>query len=560
MNTDPNAQPTGANPGDPTQATGTAGAGTGVTDPTATAGTGGAAGAGGTTTPPASTCVPGIPPTSQVTRLLNREYDTVVKDLLGVTSIAAANNQPPSALLNTDFDGPIDTFTWNAYQDVAANIASEVIAGPNKANFIACDPATVATCYEDTIRTFGRKAFRRPVTEDEVARFMTLTTIQPAGTPDEIAEALLYAFLVSPSFIIVPEMSAVAEGTALKLSSDEVAMRLSLLLWGSVPDAELSAAADADQLQTPEQILAQANRMLQVRDKAAAQVAAAHRDYLVMNDASHWWKISHDPAVFPSYSDALRPALQAELDSFFEDVVFSGGSFQDMFLSNVGFVNQDTAALYGLDPAAYGPDLTRVELTDRPGFLTRAGFLSSFSSPSATSPILRGAFITVNLIGVNPGAPNPDNLTKTAPPGNYQTRREEIEALTSPAECAGCHAPYVNPPGYALENFNAVGSYQTVDSYGGPINATADVAFTADNIKTITTPVEMMQEIATNPNSMRIYAERLVAYGMRRPANENDACLVESIQAKLAAGGYTALNLFADLTQADSFRLRTVGN
>jgi hypothetical protein len=287
---------------------------------------------------PAGDCA--IPTTSQVPRLLNREYDNIVRDLLGVAALADGN--PPSSLLNADYDGPMDSIIWNAYQNAAATIASEVIGGANKANFISCDPAAVPTCYEDTIRQFGREAFRRPVTDEDVARFTALTTIEPAGTADEIAEALLYAFLVSPSFIMVPEMASVAEGAGIQLSSHEVATRLALTLWGSVGDDELNAAADAGMLSDKAQILAQAERMLQNREMAGQQVSMAHRAYLVMDDASHWFKISHDSEIFPSYSDSFRPAMQAELDMFFEELAFNGGSFQDVFLSTTGFVNQDT--------------------------------------------------------------------------------------------------------------------------------------------------------------------------------------------------------------------------
>jgi hypothetical protein len=501
-----------------------------------------------------------IPPTSQVPRLLNLQYDNIVRDLLGLTTLADGN--PPSSLLNADYDGPMDAIVWNAYQAAGRTVAAEVIGSDLKANFISCDPAAVATCYEDTIRAFGRKAFRRPLTDEDVARFMALTTITPAGTADEIAEALLNAFLVSPSFIMVPEMASEAEGTAIKLSSHEIAARLALTVWGSVGDDELNAAADANTLQDPAQILAHAERMLQNREKAGQQVALAHRKYLVMDDQSHWFKISHDSALFPNYADSYRETMRAELDAFFQDLAFNGGSFKDLFLSTSAFVNQETAALYGLDPSSYTAELTKVDVPDRPGFLTRVGFLSSFSADTVTSPILRGAFITVQLLGVDPGVPDPDALKKPIPDGEYTTRRQQIEALTEAAECTGCHTPLVNPPGFVLENFNAVGEWQDTDPLGGPIDATATVIFNGSNTKTITTPLEMMTEIANTPEAQRVYAERLVSYATGRFPNEQDgACIVDPAADKLTnQPGYTVLNLFADITQADSFRLRTVGN
>lgn len=510
-------------------------------------------------TPTGSDCMAGIPATSQVPRLLNREYDSIIRDLLGVTELSDGN--PPSATLNADFEGPMDPIVWNAYQQTAERIASEVIGSANETNFISCDPAADAACYDTTIRAFGRKAFRRPMTDDDVARFMALTTIEPAGTPEEIKEALLYAFLVSPSFIMVPEMANTAEGDAIKLSSHEVATRLALTLWGSIPDDELNAAADADMLQDSAQILAQAQRMMDVRDKAGQQIALAHRNYLVMDDASHWWKISHDSALFPNYSDDMRDTMRAELDAFFVDMAYNGGSFREMFLSTAVFVNSETAALYGLNPADYGTELEKVEIPERPGFLTRVGFLSSFSADTVTSPILRGAFITVTLLGVNPGTPDPDALKRPIPPGEYTTRRQQIEALTEPAECSGCHTPLVNPPGFVLENFDTVGQWQDTDPLGGAIDTTASVIFNMDNTQTISTAQELMEGIANTPEARRTYAERLVAYAFGRNPNPQDACIVDTVSDKMAnQAGFTVLDLFADVTQADSFRLRTVGN
>jgi hypothetical protein len=492
----------------------------------------------------------GTPITTQVPRLLNREYEAAVFDLLGV--------ETPSGL-NEDYDGPMNPYAWTGYLNVGAAIAADVISGPEKANFISCDPDADAACWESTIRSFGRKAFRRPLKDEEVAGFMGLTSITPQGTNDEIAEAILYGFLVAPSFIMAPEMEPDAVGAEFKLNNYEVAMRLSLMLWGSVPDDALNAAADAGELSTKEGILAQAQRMLGEVDKAGAQVGNAHRAFTGANNSgSHWFKISHDTSIYDNYSDAAVPALEAEMDAFFSDIVMNGGTFDDFFLSNVGFVNEDSAPIYNLNSADFGPELTKVvHPPERPGFLTRAGFLTSFSNYEATSPILRGAFITVNIIGVDPGPPIDAPPTKP-PAGDYATRRQEIDALTAPASCDGCHGRFINPPGYALENFDAVGSWQTNDvNLGGEIDASADIAFTADDPPVrVTTPLELMQGIVANPKSKRIYTERIVSFSLGRLPNSQDACVVDELSNKLTAGGYTILNLLTDLTQADSFGLR----
>ncbi|WP_437989699.1 DUF1592 domain-containing protein [Sorangium sp. So ce145] len=520
-----------------------------------TAGVGGGSGVGG-----GDSCVPGIPVTSQIPRLLNRQYDAVVRDLLGVTTLESAGNLPPSALLVPDFDGDMTEPAWNGYLAAAEHLAAEVLGGPNKQRFLACDPAA-SRCLEDTIVAFGRKAFRRPLLEEEVQSFLRLTAVEPQGTPDEIAEAILFAFLASPSFIMRPELAQEPEGSAIKLSSHEVAARLSVLLWDSIPDDILDAAADAGQLATKEQILAQAQRMIQDREKTAPVVARFHRAYADIRPGSRWGAVEHDTTRFPDYSPDVVAPMMAEMDALFEEVAFEGGSFKDLFLSNVGYVNKDTAPLYGLDAADYGADLTRVELdpNERPGFLTRVGFLSSYSRYDATNPILRGAFVANRLLGIDL-APVPGASEAPRPPGPFSTEREAIEAMTSSARCAGCHGTYINPPGFVLERYDAVGKVQTTDPLGGPIDGTADVTFGVDNVKTITSPIELMNELAADPAAMRRYAERWVAFATGREPNGSDTCDVQGLSVNLLVDGYTLLDLLADLTQTDSFRLRVTGN
>src|SRR4029078_8154356 len=174
-----------------------------------------------------------------------------------------------------------------------------------------------------------------------------------------------------------------------QLSSHEVASRLSFLLWGSVGDDVLNNAADNNQLQTREQILAQAQRMIALRDRTAPQVSGLHRAWLPMNSGNaHWWSNDHDVAKSPLSTPAAKTTFAAELDNVFAEVAFTNGSFKDLLLSNVGFVNRDNAGIYGLSNA--GTALTNVSLDpmQRPGVLTRAGFLSSYAHYDSTAPML----------------------------------------------------------------------------------------------------------------------------------------------------------------------------
>jgi hypothetical protein len=491
--------------------------------------------------------------------MLNWQYEATLRDLLGLTTIGSgADAKSISAVLYADSEGPIVPDAWRLYQDTATAIAKQVLANATqKAKFIGCDPAA-AGCLESTIRGFGRKAFRRPLTSDEVTQFLALGQGTPMGTPAEVAEATLYAFLVSPSFLLLPETSVTNGPGQVALSSYEVATRLSYMLWGSIPDDMLNAAAEANQLETKEQILAQAKRMIAVRDRTAQLVSGFHRNWAQMNSSTaHWWSADHDTTKFPAYSSGAKATYAAELDQFFAEVAFTNGTYKDLFTSNIGFVNKDNAAIYGLTNT--GTALTKVALDpmQRPGFMTRAGFLSSYAHYDETAPILRGAFITIYMIGVDPGPPVAGATMMKPPPGTYKTNREKTDALVNQAaSCKGCHTDVVNPPGYVLENYDAIGKWQTTDPLSGPIDATANVNFGEGRMKTIANAQQLMQELAATPKGQQGYAQQWVSFGYGRAPNSNDQCVADKIGAKLAAPDYTILSVLADLTQADSFRLR----
>ncbi len=541
------------------------GGGEGVGATGATGTTGVTDGGAGTT----GACTPGIAPTSQIPRLSNAQYDRTIRDLVGVTALAASGNVAPSQLLATDQAAGLTDLGWSAYKSVADMVATQVMADPAlKENFLACAPAADNACLHDTIVKFGRRAFRRPLTEGEVARFDAVVAngaaITPTGASEEVAEALLYMFLISPSFIQRSEIVEQPDGTGqFILSNQEVASRLSYMLWGSMPDDELNQAADQGLLSSKDQILVQAQRMLQ-DPKARDMVSDFHRYYLLMGAGTRWGTAQKDPAVFPSFNSELLPLMTEETLRFFDHVAFSpGGTFQDYFLSPVAYVNNQTAPLYGLDPTQFGTELEEVNLdpNERPGFLTRLGFLNNFSSYSRTSPILRGAFITKEVIGIHIDPPPPGANQSELPTGaDLDTNRKQVDAQTSGAACAGCHHAYINPPGFVMEAFDSVGAWQTNEaSTGAPIDTTAEITLDdGDTPVPVSGPVELMQQIANSRGAMRQYAQKWVSYAYEREADPLDSCTVQELATKMTAGGYTVLNLITDLTQTDSFRMRVV--
>jgi hypothetical protein len=552
------------------------GTGTGSSNGTGTGGSSNGTGTGGSGDVDAGTssssvgqsniiaCVNGIAPTTQIPRMTDAQYDNVINDLVGVTALTSNSNLPPSSMLSPDSAGSLDAIGWNGYLTAAQAIAAQVMGNTtSKAKFMSCDPTTNTTsCLTTTVQTFGRKVFRRPLTTTEVTSFMRLNSLTPAGTPAQVAQAILAAFLASPSFIMLPEVNQTASGSGFQLNNYELATRLSFLFLNSTPDDTLATAANATTLMTKAQILAQAKRLLQ-SPKAASMSTAFAQYYLAIQNGSHWLNnTSHDATKYPAFTASSYAPAMAEINSFFQNVTLNGGTFKDLFLSNVGYVTKDTAALYGLTGTTYTSTPTQVTLdaTKRPGFLTRVGFLSTFAHSDVTSPILRGAFITGRVFGINPGQPDAKFLLAMPPVGNYTTERDAIAAMVANQPCLGCHGTYINPPGFVLEHYNAVGTWQDTDPLGGTINGTADVYFSSTDTKTISSPSDLMTEISTLPNAQYTFAQEWVAFATNRNANGNDACTVNTLSTNLAQSSYTVASMMADYTQADSFSLRTVGN
>jgi hypothetical protein len=542
-------------------ASGTGGSGPGSSGegggPPAVPGVGGT----GTTGPAPTACTPGVPVTTQLPRLTHLQYDNTARDLLSV-------DIQPSQMLAPDTIGSVDQRAWDGFQNAADALATAVMASATaKAKVIPCAQDTAA-CATQFIQTFGKRAFRRPLTTAEVSRFMTIytnkATITQSGTLDQVNQVMIKAFLMSPSFISKTEVSEAAQsGGNYTLTSYEVASRLSYMLWNSMPDDTLFAAADANKLQTPADILGQAQRMLKDQ-RARDMVASFHASYALMGDATRWSEAAHDPTLYPQFKPAMVPMLADEAARFFDYITFDynsgAGTFQDLLLKPVAFVNKDLAPIYGLDASKFTatPTLTTLDATQRAGIFTHAGWLASYSSYDRTSPILRGAFLEKQVLCREIEAPPPGAAT-TPLPTTGSTNRERVTAQTAGDACASCHQAVVNPAGFAMEGFDSIGMLQTKEKVGGAaIDTTADVKV-GDKTVHVGGALDLMKEIAASPEGQGCYARRWVNYAYERDLTSQDVCTVQTLAANMSGSGYTIQKLIGDLTQSDSFRYRARG-
>jgi len=523
-------------------------------------GVGGSGGSGGDAVLP---CNDGVVGSSQIPRLTKQQYDRTVRDLLGVTELSAFGDQPPSALLGADHTGDLSDPDWQGYMSAGEAIAVQVMASADlRSHFMACTPTgDGAACLHDTIVAFGRRAFRRPLTDAEIQRFEAFIEerdeITKTGAAEEVAEVILQTFLVSPSFIQRSELSTESDATGhFVLSSHEVASRLSYMLWGSTPDLELDQTADADALRTPEQIRAQAERMI-ADPKARDLVVAFHRVYLDRGAGSAWESVRKDTSVFPEFGESVVRAMNEETDRFFDAVIFDeAGSFADLFTSPLAFVNRDTAPLYGLDPEGFDTTLEQVALdaVERPGVLTRLGFLATYSSDTQTSPTRRGGFLARQILGLDLSPP-PDHTDIGGDREEFETNRAFVEALTAPAECAACHTS-MDPFVFVLEAYDSIGRHQTREAdTDAPIDTLAEVSVDGASV-TVAGPAELMALIGASQDAQRKYVRTWIAHTFGRPPNVLDECVEQSLSQRLTEDDYTVLDLLIDLTQTEAFVLR----
>jgi hypothetical protein len=259
--------------------------------------------------------------------------------------------------------------------------------------------------------------------------------------------------------------------------------------------------------------------------------------------------VTHNSVRFPLYDDALVPAMLEETKLVMADVAAGGGSVSDLFRTTIGYVNDRTAPLYGLDASAFGGELTRVELgPERPGVLTRLAFLSAFSHFDATAPLLRGAFLLRNIQCVDVGDPPPGAASTPVPDDpDLITQRERMTALTAPVACSACHT-LIDPLGFALESFDAVGQLQSTDN-GAPVDTNATVMVYPDSVM-VTGPAELLQALATSPTPSHCYAQKWIQYAFAFAPGEH-SCLADKLAIVLEQG--SILEMLVATTQSEWF-------
>ncbi len=332
-------------------------------------------------------------------------------------------------------------------------------------------PADEGRCADEILGTLARRAYRRPVSDDDVRLLREFFAVGRRGGSFEAGiQRALEMMLVDPEFLFRLERdpAATAPATAYRLSDVELASRLSFFLWSSIPDDELLAVAEAGRLGQPDVLEAQVRRML----------ADARSTALMSSFGGQWLHLRRMRTVtpevnaFPGFDDNLRAALVRETQLFLADQFRHDRSVVDLLTADYTFVNERLARHYGIE-GVYGSRFRRVTWTDekRRGLLGHGSILTVTSLATRTSPVVRGKWVLENILGTPPPPPPPDvpELPDRVDSGVVQSMRTRMEAHRANPVCASCHAR-MDPLGFALEHFDAVGKWRDTEAEA-PIDA-----------------------------------------------------------------------------------------
>jgi hypothetical protein len=500
-------------------------------------------------------------------RLNAKQYEETVNQLLG-TALPLRQDLPADSTLY-GFDNGADTTITGAltqrYLDAAKKAVTTALATPAaRAQLVTCDLAKDATCVRTILAAWLPKAFRRPVLGSEIDAYAAYTRTCTSSAEAGLSCAL-QAALISPKFLFRGEMLAdpvaatcteeapLASTNAGILGQYALAARLSYFLWNAPPDDALYAAAAAGTLAQPTTLAAQVDRML------AAPALTTHPVSFAQDFPQQWLPLDAlataqpSATLFPTFDDALRQAMHDESRLFFQDLLLGNGSALDLLRADFTYVNARLAQHYGI-AGVTGTQMRRVSTagTARGGIPTQGSFLTATSSTENTSLVLRAKWVLTNLLCVDLPAPPPKSVIDAVPvpdPGLGLTNRESLEIRTAGEPCHSCHV-MINPIGFGLEIFDAVGAQRSTD-HGKPIDASG----TLPGGKTFANTGELLDLLRADDRFPACVTKKMLTYALGRGMVEScDGAQIATLAAALKADGYKLRNHLVRIVESDLFR------
>ncbi|HEY6080657.1 MAG TPA: DUF1592 domain-containing protein [Polyangiaceae bacterium] len=503
-----------------------------------------------------SACQKPTPGAAPLRRLSNAEYRNTVRDLLaqaagveGAVAAATKDFVDEAESLgfrnNTDFLG-VSSLIAQGYMDAAEALAPLTASTPG---LVGCTSADAA-CARQFIESFGKRAFRRPVSADEKARYQALydKALAAGYTFETGIEWIAFSMLQSTEFLYRVELGTL-RGSDHVPSQYETASRLSYLIWQSMPDQALLDAAAAGQLGTKQEIASQAQRLMQ--DSKSSRLLEYFDQWL---DVDRLVSFDRDQNVYPSLDPNLPTLLRQETHAFIGDLLKSPqGSLTELLTGQYSFLNADLAKHYGVTGPS-GSELVRVDLPGRAGVLTQ-GMLLAHDKPTRTSIVRRGLKVRLDLFCQNVPAPPNDVQLDLEGLGEGLTQRERLEKHRSVASCAGCHN-LMDPLGVAFEGFDAVGRARTVDELGKPVDVSTEISLTVDADGPLSGAAELGQRLAQSQAVRDCYVTQSFRFFYGRDYSEADKCSMAQLSLAFQQGKQSLSGLIVALAQTDHFLYR----
>jgi mono/diheme cytochrome c family protein len=427
---------------------------------------------------------------------------------------------------------------------------------PSRRRIFSCRPASEreeAACARKILSTIAARAYRRPVTDADLSTLLTFYQAgRKKGTFDSGIELAIRLILTSPNFLFrsEPDPPAVAAGAVYAVTDLELASRLSFFLWSSVPDDELLNVAAQRKLKNPLVLEREVRRMLaDPRARALTENFAAQ--WLFLRNLQ---SVLPDQATFPNFDDNLRQSFRRETELFFENIVREDRSVLDLLDANYTFVNERLARHYGI-PNIYGSRFRRVTLTDdnRRGLLGQGSILAVTSYPNRTSPVLRGKWILENILGTPPPSPpaNVPALKENGDGGKQLSMRQLLEQHRTNPSCATCHK-VMDPLGFSLENFDAVGEWRVKDA-AGPVDPSGQLA----DGTAVDGPVALRRALLKDPQQfVRTMTEKLLTYALGRGLEYYDMPIVRAVARGAEPDRYRFSSLVLGIVTSTPFQMK----
>jgi len=495
-------------------------------------------------------------PLSPAALLTRREYDNTVADLLGDTTRPASTFPPENEVQgfqNFTAAHQASPLLVEGYLDAAERLAARAIETRLEGIAPCSDGQEATACGRSFVREFGLRAFRRPLSAAEALAFDDLfgrTYVRASYA--KAVELTLQAMLQSPQFLYRTDTrrSPSPESGAIALGAYELASRLSYFLTGSMPDAELFAAAGADQLSTDEEVTAQAERLL-ATPRARDVVRSFHHQ---------WLGLASLPSVAREAEDVVGGAQELgadwleSFDRFIDHVYWESGSVDQLFASKRVFLSPRLAGLYGASVPE--GDFTGVDLEERAGLLTQPAVLAMLAHSNQSAPVLRGVFVREHLMCL-PVPPPPPTVNVVPPdPDPNATSLERFRVHTEKSECAGCHK-LIDGVGFGFEAYDQLGRFRTVEN-GLPVDASGEVFGTADPELDgmFSGLAELSQRLGQSRRVRDCVATSWYRFALGRLETDADACSLDGVKEKFTTSGGDLDGLLLSIAQSVAFRFR----